>query len=422
MNEPRILDEFVIDPLLGIGHVTVGELSKFGIYPYWKSQMFYSRLTSLARTRLSGVFPFNTFRDLMVESKFNLQAVSYRNVFNGNTVHSDYAIRRTNITGPPPKHIEARAVNEPDIYYDAFDGTFTVVFDATINTAKAEGTQILARDHDLAYRLKQIGEEAYRDNVHTQIGKILLAFGLYQRSNIYYEKHQTLPYQTPAPLLDALGDQFKSILQAIQTNAPSPSSDSSHANSTSPNTTDIPVAVPVASRKRKRGAKVQIVAKMSPGRNSVNHAKNADAPISAEKAPDTSRPKPLLAKRLGPKNDSKPSVKSPQTQTQTSVNAHRTKKTVSDTSRDSPVNTNNHQYVQHMINSRYVGPSQSVRFLPARTPITNPHFLSRNVWPGNPSFNNPMHGSSMPAASRAIVNNPRHHHIFYSELNNNNRR
>lgn len=339
MNEPRIVDEFTINPLRAIGKITVGDLQEFGIYPYWRCPIFYSRLTSLARMRLRNAFPFNIFRNLHVETDTDLKAVLYRNIQGRNTSHTAHSIRRMVIPGPAPLHIEATFDDLAELVYDAFDGTFTVVFECKIDSSKAEGMQILARDNELAHRLKQIMSETYRDNVHTQIGKILLAFGTHQQASFGYQDHHPFPYQTPMPLLDALGGQFKTVLDAIknipttpinQTTSPSASS---HAPSTSPSTTDTPVAVPVNPRKRKRGGKVQIVAKMSTGQSQMKNAQTVDATTQSDavnpktrKTTDTSKPKSYLANRLGPKVDAKPSVNTRPDPIRTSDNARRTKK------------------------------------------------------------------------------------------------
>ena len=176
-KEPRILNSFSMH-INTTNHV-------LGAMPdredYWNNPKFYEKMTKTAKLNLKYQFPFDIFDILEISYKLQAIAIQYDDIKGKTHTIPCREPKLTSMSFDSPRHVQATKEWGGFTQYEAFAGSFTVIFKCTINVAESETLRFKPADYAFAKRIKHItkSDDEHNDAMIT-LGKLLLAFGVYQ--------------------------------------------------------------------------------------------------------------------------------------------------------------------------------------------------------------------------------------------------
>ena len=179
-KEPRILDSFSMH--IATNRHTFSE--KEDRPDYWNNPKFYEKLEKTAKSSLKYKFPFDIFESLDIGYELKALAIQYEN--KKGKVHTIpcRGARLTSMAFEAPRHVQTEGEWGGFTHYEAFSGSFTVIFKCTPNLAQAETLRFKPADYAFARRIKGITEsEITNGDLMITLGKLLLAFGTYREDN-----------------------------------------------------------------------------------------------------------------------------------------------------------------------------------------------------------------------------------------------
>lgn len=219
--KPKTIDTYIqFNPYAVSKTQYSGEITEYGINAYWTDPAFYKDLVKQVKMRHRFTFPIYELKKLNTKLKLKLQHISYKTHDYATTKEweqFDYVqSQQYNVVRKRPKHhFQYTSGNNQPNQKASTDSTIYLTYACTLDVDHAYKLQLQARDHQLAWQLKNImSEERSQQDVLLTLGRIIQAYSTYKHF-INSDGQLELPHKTSHPALDPLDAHFRKNLKKV---------------------------------------------------------------------------------------------------------------------------------------------------------------------------------------------------------------